>query len=124
MRAIDRLNRIKEQMQESTTLDKLISLTNPKNVSLMQALVAWTCVDDNFNEQEEVAPDATLDDLWQLSSVNTRQFANTAGLNITQGLAKLKQLRNLGLIFPNNIVLNKALSVVKVYVKGKIEGLS
>jgi hypothetical protein len=33
-------------------------------------------------------------------------------------------MRNLGLIFPDGEALSKAVSIVKVYVKGKIENLS
>lgn len=124
MRAIDRLNRIKREMQDDATLDKFISLTNPKNVSLMQSLVAWTCSNIQFQEETEVSSDATLDELWNLSSVNTREFADTAGLTVSEAISKLRQMRNLKLIFPDGEASAKALSIVKVYVKGKIEGLS
>lgn len=71
-----------------------------------------------------MSPDATLDDLWELSNINTREFAETAGITISEGISKLRQMRNLKLIFPNGEALSKALSIVKVYVKGKIENLS
>lgn len=124
MRAIDRLNRIKKEVEEDATLEKFISLTNPKNVSLMQALVAWTCSDVEFEDETEVDPDASIDDLWELSKIDVRQFANTAGITVNEAIGKLKQMRNLGWIFPDGDALSKAVSIVKVYVKGKIEGLS
>ena len=124
MRAIDRLNKIKNEMQQDVTLDRFVSLTNPKNVLLMQSLIAWTCSNVQFDGEAQVSVDATLDELWQLSYVDTREFADTAGITVSEGISKLRQMRNLKLIFPNGDVLSKALSIVKVYVKGKIEDLS
>lgn len=124
MRAIDRLNKIKDEMQNDVTLDRFVSLTNPKNVVLMESLIAWTCLNVEFDEETQVSSDATLDDLWELSRINTREFAETAGITIPEGISKLRQMRNLKLIFPNGEALSKALSIVKVYVKGKIENLS
>ncbi len=124
MRAIDRLNRLKEELEENTTIDKFVSLTNPKNVLLMESLVAWTCANVQFDGEFEVEPDATMDDLWQLSNVDTREFADTAGITVTDGISKLRQMKNLHLIYPDGSCHSKALSIVKVYVKGKIEGLS
>ena len=123
MRAIDRLRKLKEQMEDSVTIEKFVSLTNPKNVALMEALVAWTCVDTNFDGETEVEPDATMEDLWLLTNVNPRDFSDAAGLNVHQGIDKIKQLKNLSLIFPDGTALSKATSIIKVYVKGKIEGL-
>jgi hypothetical protein len=123
MRAIDRLRKLKEEYENSVTLEKFVSLTNPKNVALMEALVAWTCTNTQFLEEEEVPPTATMDDLWQLTNVSPRDFADTAGLSLKQGIEKMKQLKNLSLIFPDGTALSKATSIIKVYVKGKIEGL-
>lgn len=124
MRAIDRLNKIKDQMKENITLERFVSLTNPKNVGLMQSLIAWTCSNVQFDGETEVSPNATIDDLWQLSHLDTREFADTAGITVSEGISKLRQLRNLRLIFPDGEALSQALSIVKVYVKGKIENLS
>lgn len=123
MKAIDRLNQIKEEKESHVTIEKFVSLTNPKNIALMEALVAWTCSNINFDAEAEIAQDASIDDLWQLSDVNVKNFSDTAGLTVSQGLAKLKQLRNLSLIFPDGTALSKAISIIKVYVKGKIEDL-
>lgn len=123
MRAIDRLRKLKEEQETSTTLEKFVSLTNPKNVALMEALVAWTCIDTHFESEAEVSPTATMDDLWQLTNTNPLDFADTAGLSVKQGIDKIKQLKNLSLIFPDGTALSKAMSIVKFYVRGKIEGL-
>lgn len=123
MRAIDRLNRLKQEREESVTIEKFVSLTNPKNVKLMEALVAWTCIDTHFESEYEVEPVATMDDLWQLTNVSPRDFADTSGLTVKEGIDKMKQLKNLSLIFPDGTALSKAVSLIKVYVKGKIEGL-
>ncbi len=123
MRAIDRLNKLKAECENTVTIEKFVSLTNPKNVSLMEALVAWTCTNTKFQNETEVEPTATMDELWQLTNVSPREFADTAGLSMKQGIEKMKQLKNLSLIFPDGTALSKATSIIKVYVKGKIEGL-
>lgn len=123
MRAFDRLASLKAELEEKTTIDKFVSLTNPKNVLLMESLVAWTCSNVSFDGEEEVDPDATMDSLWGLSSVDTREFSDTAGITVTDGISKLRQMKNLQLIYPDGTCNSKALSIVKVYVKGKIEGL-
>lgn len=123
MKAKERLQQIKEDKQKNVTIQKFVSLTNPKNIALMEALVAWTCSKVDFDEQAEVDQNATIDDLWMLSNISVKNFSDTAGINVTQGVAKLKQLRNLSLIFPDGTALSKAISIIKVYVKGKIEDL-
>ena len=124
MKAIDRLNQLKNELEDGATIERFVSLTNPKNVSLMEALVAWTCIKLAFDEEAEVDENTTFDDLWQYSTMNVKEFSDTAGIVVTDGLAKLRQLKNLKLIFPDGSCLSKALSIVKVYVKGKIEDLS
>ena len=124
MKGIDRLNQLKNELEDGATIERFVSLTNPKNVSLMEALVAWTCIKVAFDEQAEVDENTTFDDLWQYSTMNVKEFSDTAGIVVTDGLAKLRQLKNLKLIFPDGSCLSKALSIVKVYVKGKIEDLS
>lgn len=123
MRAIDRLTKLKGEQEASVTIEKFVSLTNPKNVVLMEALVAWTCIDTHFQSDTEVEPDATMDDLWLLTNVNPRDFADTAGISLKVGIEKMKQLKNLSLIFPDGKAMAKATSIIKVYVKGKIEDL-
>lgn len=123
MKAIDRLARLKAMMEDSATIEKFVSLTNPKNIVLMESLVAWTSCPVSFDGGAEVAEDAGMDELWTLSEVNPRVFADTAGLGIQDALSKLRQMRNLGLIFPDGTALSKAVSLVKIYVKGKIEEL-
>lgn len=122
MKAEDRLNEIKKEDEEYVTIDKFVFLTNPKNISLMEALVAWTCINCNFQEGAEVADDANVDELWGLCNVNTKAFADTAGITVTEALSKIRQLKNLGIIYPDGTCSCKAISLVKVYVKGKIEG--
>jgi len=122
MRAIDRLNRIKEEDEESITIDRFVSLTNPKNIMLMEALVAWTCISTYFQEDKEVDNDCHLEELWGYCNVNIKDYADTVGINISEALSKMRQLKSLGIIYPDGTCSSKALSIVKVYVKGKIEG--
>ena len=118
-----KLAELKAEMEESATIEKFVSLTNPKNITLMESLVAWTSCPVAFDGNADVAENAGMDELWNLSNVNPRVFADTAGLGIQDALAKLRQMRNLGLIFPDGTALSKAVSLVKIYVKGKIEDL-
>ena len=99
MKAIDRLNQLKNELEDGATIERFVSLTNPKNVSLMEALVAWTCIKVAFDEEAEVDENTTFDDLWQYSTMNVKEFSDTAGIVVTDGLAKLRQLKNLKLIF-------------------------
>ena len=123
MKASERLQELKSELESSSTVDRFVSLTNPKNVSLMEALVAWTCIDTHFKRDEDVPQNATMDDMWLLADVDPKEFGDTAGLSIKSGIDKIKQMKNLGLIFPDATALSKAMSLVKIYVKGKIEEL-
>ena len=124
MKASERIEEIKAELESDTTLERFVSLTNPKNVSLMEALVAWTCIKVKFNGKAEVGEDASLEELWNLSEMDVKEFSDTAGVTVTEGLVKLRQLKNLKLILPDGSCLTKALSIVKVYVKSKIENLN
>ncbi len=121
MRAVDRLNQLKADCEEEYGIERFVSLTNPKNVDLMEALVAWTCAGVQFEENAEVEPSSDMQDMWALSNCDMKRFAETAGLKMMDAIVKLRQLQNLGLIFPDGDALSKARSIIKVYVKGKIE---
>lgn len=123
MKAKDRLRELIELHEDSVTIDRFVSLTNPKNTVLMEAVVAWTRCHVKFDGDSEVDDDATMEDMWLLSHLDTREFANTVGLGITDALAKMKQMINLELVYPDGTASPKALSIVKMYVKGKLEDL-
>ena len=120
MRAIDRLNRLKEEQESSLQMEKFVSLTNPKNIQLMQMLVAWTCVDTQFEGETEVSPNATMDELWKLTHPNMTALAHSAGVNLCDVFKYIEQLRNLVFIYPDGTALQKAIQVVRVYVQGKL----
>ena len=124
MRAIDRLNKLKAEQEESVKVEKFVALTNPKNVTLMEALVAWTSIDTHFDGEAEVEPTATMEELWGLTNVNPRDFANASGLSWKEGIEKMRQLMQLSLIFPDGTALAKAVSIIKLYVKNKIDRLN
>jgi hypothetical protein len=58
--------------------------------------------------------------LWKLSKIDTREFANTAGLGVTDAISKLNQMKNLNLIFPDGTAMTKAITIIRMYVKSKI----
>ena len=123
MRAADRLEMLKSACEDEYGIERFVSLTNPKNVELMETLVAWTCAGVQFDADAEVDPSASMEDMWALSDCDMRRFAETAGLKMVDAIAKLRQLQSLGLIFPDGDALSKARSIIKVYVKGKIEAM-
>lgn len=123
MKAKDRLRELIETHESLVTLDRFVSLTNPKNTLLMEALVAWTRCHVSFDGNAEVDENATMEDMWRLSNVDTREFANTVGIGISDALSKMKQMVNLELVYPDGTASSKALSIVKMYVKGKLEDL-
>jgi len=121
MKAIERLKILKAEAEEATTTEKFVSITNPKNIVLMECVVAWTCSNVQFNEDAEVSDDAPMSEMWNLCQINMQDFASTAGLEISEAIPKTKQMANLGLIYPDGTANSKAISIVKVYVSGKVK---
>lgn len=121
--AKNRLEQLKAQYEQEITSDRFVALTNPKNTALMEALVAWTCIDVSFDDNILVDENADLKELWQCSKFDTREFADTAGLDVQSALTKFRQMCNLKLIYPDGTANSKAISIVKIYVKGKVENL-
>lgn len=121
MKASERLKTLKAEAEESTTTEKFIAITNPKNITLMECVVAWTCSNVSFEGDVEVSEDATMSDMWKLCQINMQDFASTAGLEISEAIPKTKQMANLGLIYPDGTANSKAISIVKVYVSGKVK---
>ncbi len=123
MKAIDRLEAIKTEESESITSDRFVSLTNPKNVVMMETLIAWTCTPIIFNKDADVKADTTLPELWDLCEVNIKELADTAGLTVNETMVKMKQLKNLGLIYPDGTAHATARNIIRAYVKGRVEKL-
>lgn len=123
MKARERLNELIQFAEDSTTSEKFVSLTNPKNVALMEVLVAWTCIPVQFDDNIEVKEDSSMLDMWDYTDANIKELADTTGLSIQETMVKIKQLKNLGMIFPDGTAHSKALSIIRVYVKGKVEKL-
>ena len=123
MKAIDRLNEIKEEESQSITSDRFVSLTNPKNVVMMETLIAWTCTPIQFNKDAEVEENASLQELWNLCDIDIKELSDTAGLTVNDTMIKMKQLKNLGLIYPDGTANSTATNIIRAYVKGRVEKL-
>lgn len=123
MKAIDRLNEIKEEELHSITSDRFVSLTNPKNVVMMETLIAWTCTPIQFNKDAEVEENASLQELWNLCDIDIKELSDTAGLTVNDTMIKMKQLKNLGLIYPDGTAHFTATNIIRAYVKGRVEKL-
>ena len=121
MRAIDRILEIKEQ-DEQQTQQTMIFLLNPKDKRVLQSLAAWKNVKINFQKQVEVSEESTLEQLWELvQNFNIRDFATTLGCTTQQALPRLRQLKNLRLIYPDGSINRFANMFLKNYIKRKIE---
>ena len=123
MKAIERLEQIKEYESKSITSDRFVSLTNPKNVVMMETLIAWTCTPIAFKEDYDVNAETTLQELWDLCEVDIKELSETAGLTINETMVKMKQLKNLGLIYPDGTAHATATNIIRAYVKGRVEKL-
>ena len=123
MKAVDRLEAIKAEESESITSDRFVSLTNPKNVVMMETLIAWTCAPIVFNKDAEVKENTTLSELWDLCEVDIKELSDTAGLTVNETMVKMKQLKNLGLIYPDGTAHATARNIIRAYVKGRVEKL-
>lgn len=123
MTAEERLNEIKEEEAETITSDRFVSLTNPKNVVMMETLIAWTCTPIIFHKDENVSDNAKLADLWNLCEVDIKELSDTAGLTVNETMIKMKQLKNLGLIYPDGTAHATAKNIIRAYVKGRVEKL-
>ena len=123
MTAEERLNEIKQEEAETITSDRFVSLTNPKNVVMMETLIAWTCTPIVFHKEETVSDDAKLSDLWNLCEIDIKELSDTAGLNVNETMIKMKQLKNLGLIYPDGTAHTTAKNIIRAYVKGRVEKL-
>ena len=79
MKARERLNELIQFAEDSTTSEKFVSLTNPKNVTLMEILVAWTCIPVRFEDNAEVKENSSMIDMWDYTDANIKELADTTG---------------------------------------------
>ena len=123
MKAGDRLDELKAEAEDGVTSERFVFLLNPKNVQLMEAMVAWTSCGVSFDSGADVPDGASMDGLWKLCHVDMQTLADTAGITVNSAIMRLRQLRNLGLIFPDGTAVSKGIGLVKVYVSRKVEGM-
>ena len=119
MKAKLRLEQIKIQ-DKATSSQKMIFLLNPKDTRVYEALVAWKSIVVDFLEEQEVDDNATIDALWDLSSSNIKEFAITIGDTVQDAIPRLRQLKNLRLIYPDGSINEQARVIVSMYIKKKV----
>lgn len=119
MKAKLRLEQIKQQ-DKATSSQKMIFLLNPKDTRVYQALVAWKSITVMFEEDAEVDDNASIEQLWELSASNLKQFAITIGDTVQDAIPRLRQLKNLHLIYPDGSINEQARILVSMYIKKKI----
>ena len=121
MKAQERIEQIKAENQNETK-QTMIFLLNPKDKRVLQSLVAWKNIKIKFQGQVQVNEQTSLNQLWQLvQDFNIRDFAITLGCNTQQALPRLRQLKNLRLIYPDGSINRFANMFLKNYIKRKIE---
>lgn len=123
MKASVRLEVLKEEY-DNIGWERFVSLTNPKNVSLMESVIAWTCCGVPFNGDVEVPDDASMDDLWKLCKIELQSFSEASGLNIQECFPKIHCMQKLGFIYPDGTANSRALSIIKMYIKGKVQDMA
>lgn len=120
IRAIERLTILKD-LDSDEGQERFVALTNPKNISLMECVVAWTRTPVGFDGNAMVASDAEMGELWGLCNFNIGDLANTSGLNVREIFSKFKQMKSLGYIYPDGTASEDAITLAKVYMKSKIK---
>ena len=121
MKAIERMKQIKLE-DEQQSKQTMIFLLNPKDKRVLQSLVAWKNIKINFQGQLQVNEQTSLNELWELiQDFNIRDYAITLGCNTQQALPRLRQLKNLHLIYPDGSINRFANMFLNNYIKRKIE---
>lgn len=119
MQAKLRLEQIK-QMDKSTSSEKMIFLLNPKDTRVYEALIAWKSIHVGFDGNKEVDDNITIDGLWDMCEMDLREFAITVGDKVQDAIPRLKQLKNLHLIYPDGSINQNARIIISMYIKKKI----
>lgn len=118
-----RLEQIKQE-DKKNSVDKMIFLLNPKDTKILQSLVAWKNIKTTWNPEQNVLENCDIKFLWELTEINIRDYAITLGCTVQQALLRLKQLRNLSLIYPDGTINQTARILVNNYIKNKINELT
>lgn len=119
IRSIQRLQIIKLQ-QKAKSSQKMIFLLNPKDTRILQALVAWRSINMIFDKEALIQEDATIEALWELNQFSVREYAITLGCTVQDALPRLKQLKNLSLIYPDGTINQNARVLVNMHIKKKL----
>lgn len=119
MQAKLRLEQIK-QLDKATSSEKMIFLLNPKDTRVYEALVAWKTIHVEFNGEKDINDNMSIEGLWDMCQMDIREFAVTVGDKVQDALPRLKQLKNLHLIYPDGSINENARIIVSMYIKKKI----
>ena len=117
----DRLREIKEELQKDSN-EKMIFLLNPKETKILEAIIAWQSMRIKISPSLLVEDTATLEDLWEMmdDNIDLQNFSVTLGCRASDALTRLRQLKNLSLIFPDGSVNSTALVLIKIYIKKQL----
>ena len=114
-----RLQQIK-QIDKANSSQKMIFLLNPKDTRVLQALIAWKSTKIQFDKNLMVQQECTIQDLWGCVEVNVREYSITLGCPVQQSITRLKQLKNLSLIYPDGTINENARLIVSMYIRKKL----
>lgn len=115
-----RLEQIKID-DKSTSSQRMIFLLNPRDTSVLQALVAWKTLKVKFDSELLVQQDTQIQKLWQLVDFDIKEFSVTLGCTVSQALPRLKQLKNLSLIYPDGTINQNARVLVNMFIRKKLK---
>ena len=112
---------LKEELQKDSN-EKMIFLLNPKETKILEAIIAWQSMRIKISPSLLVEDTATLEDLWEMmdDNIDLQNFSVTLGCRASDALTRLRQLKNLSLIFPDGSVNSTALVLIKIYIKKQL----
>ena len=114
-----RLEELKNEL-EPHMQSRVIFLLNPKDTKLIEAVVAWTALPKPEVSTIFVDDDATMEELWEAVEPDAFNYAILLGTSVQNALPRMKQLKGLGIIYPDGSVASYASSIVNVYIKNQI----
>lgn len=123
MKASQRLKHIKAEAEENASLERFAILTNPKRPDLREAIVAWTCATVVFDGDADVPAEATAEELWGLCRFDAREFSYSLGKSIKDTFKIFRQMKSLGMIYPDGTAMKKAIGIIKLFVNERMTEL-
>lgn len=115
----ERLEELKREL-EPCLQSRMIFLLNPKDTKTLEAVVAWSALPRPDVSNIIVNDDANMEELWELVEPDAFRFATILGCSVQNALPRLRQLKELDIIYPDGTVAGIAMTIVNVYIKNQV----